>query len=193
MPKYTFKLKNVPGLVIPKRADSLSSGYDIISTSDPEIVGEEIQPNVYKNIQYIQYHTNLFIDATDSFYSKEEDENGTVEVEYDTRFHTLIYPRSSISKYNLILANSTAIIDNNFRGEILLRFKYFFQPSDVIFLDPQKHPSFGISVDQSKIYQKGDKCAQLLFQEITPNISFELVDELEKTERNAGAFGSTGK
>lgn len=192
MPSYTIKIKKTPNLILPRKADDLSSGYDIGAISAPEIVGEEIQPGVYRRIDYIQYRTGLFFDPTDSFYDLDEDENGRVEVEYDTRLHILIFPRSSISKYNLILANSIGLCDNSYRGEVLVRFKYIYQPEDVVFLDPNKHPSFGIRINFDKIYKSGDRIAQLIFQEVPPDIKFSIVDELDSTTRASGGFGSSG-
>ncbi len=192
MPSYTIKIKKTPNLILPRKADDLSSGYDIGAISAPEIVGEEIQPGVYRRIDYIQYRTGLFFDPTDTFYDLDEDENGRVEVEYDTRLHILAYPRSSISKYNLVLANSTAILDTNYRGEVLIRFKYISQAEDYVFLDPEKHPSFGVRINFDKIYKSGDRIAQLIFQEVPPDINFIIVDELSDTTRGTGAFGSSG-
>ena len=36
----------------------------------------------------------------------------------------LLFPRSSVSNKELLLANSVGIIDSNYRGEIKFRFKY---------------------------------------------------------------------
>lgn len=171
MPSYTIKIKKTPNLILPRKADDLSSGYDIGAISAPEIVGEEIQPGVYRRIDYIQYRTGLFFDPTDSFYDLDEDENGRVEVEFDTRLHILIFPRSSISKYNLILINNlqNASLDN----ELIIKFKYLFSPEDVIFLDAEKYPSFGIRPDLDKIYKNGDLVCQIIFSEIPPEIYFK--------------------
>lgn len=205
---YTIKIKNTENLILPKLGDSLASGYDIVAAENPEIVGEEIIPGVYKNIQYIQYKTGIHlelhdidIEQKDSLSFDFEDisrpfyVNGLAEnqVEIKTYLQCFVFPRSSITKYKLMLLNSAAIIDSNYIGEIILRYNYRWSPEDVVFLDPNKHPSFGIKVDYDKIYKKGDKCAQLVFSEISPRIKFNIVDKLEQTERNDGAFGSTGK
>jgi len=83
----------------------------------------------------------------------------------------LIFPRSSVSKTSLILANSVGIIDAGYRGEIICKFKpttsYYHQ------------------------YRIGDRIAQIM---IIPRleISFIEVDELSNSERGDGGFGSTG-
>jgi dUTP pyrophosphatase len=40
-------------------------------------------------------------------------------------------------------------------------------------------------------YGVGDRVAQIYFEEVLP-ISFDVVPELEQTERGEGGFGSTG-
>ena len=37
--KVKYYIKNVEGLVIPKRANETDAGYDVIATSGPKIVG----------------------------------------------------------------------------------------------------------------------------------------------------------
>jgi dUTP pyrophosphatase len=163
-------VKKIEGLTLPKKASEVSAGYDIIATSDPKIVGES-EGTLWKRIDYIEYETNLFI-APEAM-----------------TFHTLIHPRSSVSKYNLVLSNSIGLIDNDYRGMVICRFKYIWQPEDL------KYPfSTGIlgNVNYNKIYKKGDTIAQLVF-EPTVLVDFELVDDLTKTKRGEGGFGSTDK
>lgn len=85
----------------------------------------------------------------------------------------LLFPRSSISKTPLRMANSVGVIDSGFTGEI-------------------KVPLYNTSDVEIKDIEQYDKIAQLV---IVPCMSFELeaVDELEDTERGEGGFGSTGK
>ena len=82
-----------------------------------------------------------------------------------------IRPRSSISKYSLVLVNSPGTIDSDYRGELLVRFKQ---------ID-----------DREIIYDVGDRIAQLVIKEV-PKVTFEEVDELDETKRGSGGFGSTG-
>ena len=76
------------------------------------------------------------------------------------KYHTELFPRSSISKYNLVLANSVATIDRGYRNEILLRYKYIFQPEDMIVVQEDILRVYG-RVNNENIYQKGDKIAQI--------------------------------
>lgn len=83
-----------------------------------------------------------------------------------------ILPRSSIgAKTPLRLSNSVGVIDAGYRGQVCALFD-------------------NIS-DADYEIKKGDRIAQLL---IRPNYQFKpvVVDELDRTERGEGGFGSTG-
>lgn len=146
------------------------AGYDVIAAKDPEIVGVKTSSGPwYSHIDYIEYDTNLMIEP-------------------DIGFHTLAFPRSSISSKNLILCNSVGLIDNGYRGTVKFRFKYVPQPADYYF---NNYGIAGIEVDLNKIYKSGDKIGQLVFM---PTIIADVVtaDNFSKTNRSAGGFGSTG-
>lgn len=92
-------------------------------------------------------------------------------------------PRSSVSKCNLILANSIGKIDSDYRGELILKFKpiaYLFQGEEFSEL----------SIDHPKDYDIGDRIAQIIILPY-PKIEFVEVDELSNSERGNGGFGST--
>ena len=82
-----------------------------------------------------------------------------------------LFPRSSISKTPLRMANSIGLIDGGYRGEIIAM-------CDNI---------------KSEVYtaEKGQRLFQLVATDSSP-IHFELVEELEMTTRGTGGFGSTG-
>lgn len=90
----------------------------------------------------------------------------------------LVFPRSSLSKYDLMLCNHVAVIDSNYTGEIKLRFKETVNLSD--------KPDY-----MSERYKVGDRIGQLIVQKI-PEVVFEEVSELEETERGSNGFGSSG-
>lgn len=157
-------------------------GYDLVAISEPNIVGEKGDYDTYKNIQYIEYDTGVQICG---------------ETSNSVLHYSLIYPRSSISKYNLVLANSVGVIDPGYISSIKIRFKYITQPEDYGIFSGKKVGKccflgeLRAKVDESKIYKKGDKIAQLIFAaKFHPQIEF--VDELKKTQRGTGGFGSTG-
>lgn len=87
----------------------------------------------------------------------------------------LIFPRSSNSKKDLLLCNSVGILDENYRGELKLRFKLTNQDKS----------------RDNKIYSTGDRVGQIMILPY-PTIQLKEVDELEETERGDGGFGSTG-
>ncbi len=175
-----IKLLNKEGIVYPVSAHPSDVGLDLIATSDPKIVGNMISENVYKSIDYIEYDTGLIIAPEYIWRAKgENDENG----------YTLIYPRSSISKYNLVLANSVGIIDAGFRNSIKCRFKYIMNAEDLGHIE-----NVGIVcvVNKDKIYKKGQAIAQLVAS-WKETITWELVDKLDETPRATGGFGSSGQ
>ena len=164
---------------LPKKGTDRATGYDVIETSDPEIIGETNDRGGYKRVDYIQYRTNLKLAVQkDRVFSA----FGYTDFDHDI----LAFPRSSISKYNLVLANCIGLIDADYRGEVLLRFKYIFQPEDYIILDNQ---IIG-NVNPTKIYSIGDKICQLKVTKVE-NVEFILVDKLDATDRGDGGFGST--
>jgi len=84
----------------------------------------------------------------------------------------LVFPRSSIRKYDISLTNCVGVIDSGYRGEIQATFR----------------KEAGIP---SKRYEVGDKIAQMIILPY-PTIEFVEVDELSDTERGTVGFGSTG-
>lgn len=84
----------------------------------------------------------------------------------------LLFPRSSISKTPLRMANSVGVIDSGFKGEIKVP---LFNTDEVEIIDIDKY----------------SRIAQLV---IVPCMDFELelTDDLGTSERGTGGFGSTG-
>ena len=165
---------------LPKKGTDRATGFDVIVTNDPEIVGEQYENGTYKRIDYIQYKTNLKLAVQKD---RQFSNFGYTDLDYDI----LAFPRSSVSKYNLMLANCIGLIDADYRGEVLLRFKYIWQPEDYkIRTDNllEGHVNF------TKLYNKGDKVCQLKVTKVE-NVEFILVDELDSTNRGDGGFGST--
>lgn len=93
---------------------------------------------------------------------------------YPTGFY--MYPRSSISKSNLRLANNVGIIDSGYRGHLIGMFDVVYTPEVTI--------------------NKFDRYLQICAPGLIP-IFAKLVDSIEmlgpQTARGDGGFGSTGK
>lgn len=172
-----IKIKNT-GTIVPKNLTQYDVGYDLVASSHPAISGEyDEEAKAWSRIDYIQYHTDLYIEPCVD----------------DKVYHTNIFPRSSISNKNLMLANSIGLIDAGYRGELLIRFKYITQPED-FFTKIQDHEyatSMLTNINMEKIYKKGERIAQLVIAE-THKVEFETVEELSETDRGKGGFGSTG-
>ncbi len=160
-------VKKIEGVTLPEKGSQVAAGYDIVATSEPKVIGVQIE-HEFKRIDYVEYETNLYI-APDS-----------------TLVHTLIHPRSSVSKYNLVLANSIGLIDNDYRGMVLCRFKYIWQPEDVSI----SGNVLRVRPNPEKMYKKGDKIAQLVVEQ-TVGVEWVFVDNLDQTQRGTGGFGST--
>jgi dUTPase len=174
---------------LPKKGTDRATGYDVIVTSDPEIIGETYDTGTYKRIDYIQYKTNLKLAVQQE---RQYSGFGHTDIDYDI----LAFPRSSVSKYNLVLANCIGLIDADYRGEVLLRFKYIWQPEDYSiypYLSNDGSPLYNYIVGKpniEKLYKKGDKVCQLKITRVE-DVEFVLVNELDSTNRGEGGFGST--
>jgi dUTP pyrophosphatase len=91
----------------------------------------------------------------------------------------IIVPRSNLIKYYWVMNNSYGVIDSDYRGEWIA----IFTPIPPIV--------GGLSVTTSFPYNVGDRVAQIYFEEVLP-ISFDIVPELETSDRGEAGFGSTG-
>ena len=165
---------------LPKKGTDRATGFDVVVTSDPEIVGTQYENGAYKRIDYIQYKTNLKLAVLKD---RQFSNFGYTDLDYDI----LAFPRSSVSKYNLVLANCIGLIDADYRGEVLLRFKYIWQPEDYKIRTDNLLEGY---VNSTKLYNKGDKVCQLKVTKVE-NVEFVLVYELDSTTRGDGGFGST--
>ena len=83
-----------------------------------------------------------------------------------------IYPRSSISKTPLRLANSVGIIDSGYRGELMA------------VVDNQSPDDYAIS--------RGQRLFQVCAGDLSPVLKVKFC-KLDVTERGEGGFGSTGQ
>jgi dUTP pyrophosphatase len=92
-------------------------------------------------------------------------------VERDVSYY--LYPRSSLSKTPLRLANSVGIIDSGYRGEIVA--------------------AFDVNDSDGYTLEKHQRLVQICSPTLE-KVRLVVVDQLElQTERGSGGFGSTGK
>lgn len=97
-----------------------------------------------------------------------------LSIEIPKGYVGLLFPRSSIAKKSLTLTNCVGVIDSNYRGEVLLKFKN----------------TTGDSVPA--VYPIGAKIAQLVIMPY-PTINLVESNELSDTERGTGGYGSSDK
>lgn len=131
--------------IMPIRGTIGSAGIDLTSigiTTETNEVGEVI----------LVYHTGLSVEIPEGYAG-------------------FLFMRSSVSKKALSLANAVGVIDSDYRGEIVAKFR---TTTNVV-------PS---------VYQQGERFAQLVILPV-PTYTIEEAETLGTTERGEGGFGST--
>lgn len=105
-----------------------------------------------------------FIETTNPLFDCPNEMNESISGYY-------LYPRSSISKTPLMLANSVGIVDLSYRGQILSKVR-------------------NLSAEPYTV-KKGTSLFQLCCPNLKPFTEIRFVSNLDKTERGSGGFGST--
>ena len=155
-----------PDAVVPFKTYPEDFCYDVVATSE-----QEIAPNVWK------YGIGLAFEiqgkpedlVVENEFGKELlriQQERKVNVSLDLR------PRSSIWKTGMVLSNAVGTIDELYRGEVSAVFYHVFPGM------PR--------------YRVGDRIGQIKLGFTLP-IEFEEVDELGRTLRGDGGYGSTGR
>jgi dUTPase len=103
--------------------------------------------------------------------------------EYNTGFY--MYPRSSISKTSLRLANSVGIIDSGYRGSLIGAFDCFHK----IDVESKDYEPW----DSDYIVEKYDRLVQICAPHLVPIFVVIMNDINTDTLRGEGGFGSSGK
>ena len=139
-------LKLVDTAVTPSYAKPGDAGMDISA----------IAHKINTEHNFIEYHTGLAFEIPEGHVG-------------------LLFPRSSVSKKDLSLANCVGVVDSGYRGEITFRYKF---DSDSYFANVKR-------------YQDGDRVGQLVILPY-PEIELEEVNHLTTSTRGMGGYGSTG-
>ena len=130
---------------------------------------------------------DLFVDRVENGPGREQLTVYTgLAIQPDPGFYAQIYPRSSVAKKKLQLANSVGIIDEDYRGEIRLVFNKI--PDGAGGYDGGYYLTYPLDCHIAK----GEKIAQLVVC-WRFDTEWEEVTDLGDTARGAGGFGSTGK
>lgn len=143
-------------------------------------------------IPIYQHETDAGMDMTATSVNITEDfiEYGTgLSVEIPNGYVGLIFPRSSVSKYDLQLCNSVGVIDSGFLGEV--RFRFNILQNDSVTANTFESITGSIGLRDSKIYNVGDKIGQLIILPF-PKVVWQVVEDLEQSERGENGFGSSG-
>ncbi|MED4581329.1 dUTP diphosphatase [Brevibacillus choshinensis] len=163
------KIKKLhPDAVIPQYARAMDAGFDLVALEDVIIA-----PG-----QSAKVPTGLAFALPEGF-------------------ELQVRPRSGISaKTKLRLSNAPGTVDAGYRGEVCVLVDNIRIPSQErtnLCLDAsEKETTVEQVVDtNSYLIKKGDRIAQGVIA-IVPIAQFEVVDELDETERGAGGFGSSG-
>lgn len=131
--------------ILPIRAHEGDAGIDLTATRITQEINECGQ-------LILVYHTDLAIEIPEGYVG-------------------LLFPRSSISKKSLMLANAVGIIDAGYRGEIMAKMR---STTDVV----------------PAVYKPGERFVQLIIMPI-PTYTITEVAELSDTDRGEGGFGSS--
>ena len=130
--------------VVPKQMTDGAAGFDLTATMVTELPNKKLMCN-----------TGLAFEIPEGYVG-------------------LLFPRSSVVRTDLRLANSVGVIDSDYRGEITIVF-------DEI---PTRYVT--------NSYNKGDRVAQMVIMPIA-KVELVVVDELSNTKRGSGGYGSTNK
>jgi dUTP pyrophosphatase len=191
---YINKLKNLEK----EMSDDNSEDLSFINELDSLL--NQLTKDVQSNFEAAGFSTDVRIkklhpNAVIPSYSKEGDagmdltittiiSETTIDITYGfglameipKGFVGLVFPRSSVRKYDLSLTNCVGVIDSGYRGEIQATFK----------------KTNWLKGTNSERYRVGDRGAQIIILPY-PKINFIVSEELSDTERGEGGFGSTGK
>lgn len=163
--KVRFKRLH-PDAVVPFKTYPEDFCCDVVATSE-----QEIAPNVWK------YGIGLAFEIQgkpDDLVVENEFGKELLQIPQDRKVNVSLdlRPRSSIWKTGMVLSNAVGTIDELYRGEVSAVFYHVFPGM------PR--------------YRVGDRIGQIKLGFTLP-IEFEEVDELGRTLRGDGGYGSTGR
>jgi dUTP pyrophosphatase len=155
--------------VLPTRAHETDSGWDLTVTGIDKIKGDTIF-----------FKTGLQVKPPAGHYFE-------------------VYPRSSISPLPFMLANSVGVIDESYRGELIVAIRVLHSSMGTS-SERDTYPSGMVNALDARpasitevanlILGKKPKIAQMILRKRL-DTSFEEVEELDETDRGSGGFGSS--
>lgn len=164
-----MKIKKLtPTAIIPTRGSDGAAGYDLyadsVEVSRDNGISVDIDDNAKQTDVYVSDNAKVVVHTG-------------IAMAIPKGYVGLIFARSGLAcKQGLRPSNCVGVIDEDYRGEIIVNLH-----NDPIANAPVIS-NFAI----------GDRVAQIVFVNYFAE-DFEIVDELDDTERGNGGFGSTGK
>lgn len=122
-----------------------------------------------KNWSDVGYDLSI-INKIEDYNSKTALYDTGIKIQVDFGYYVEIVPRSSLSKSGYMLANSVGIIDNSYRGNLMIALTKV--------------------CDDAKEIEYPFRCCQMIMRKYV-NTYLEEVGNVEKTKRDEGGFGST--
>lgn len=171
------KVKKISeGAVLPYKKYDDDFCYDVVATSC-----EEVAPNVYKYGLGLAFQIERGIEEIEAcirFVMDDECDAGIVSPRKMDMWRSPLNlsidfrPRSSVWQTGMVLSNCIGTIDESYTGEVSAVF-YHIMPN-------------------MPKYEVGDRIGQIKIGATFP-IEFVEVEELDKTARGDGGYGSTGR
>ncbi len=167
---FSTKIKKVSDkAVIPTRGHQTDSGWDLTVIGVDKIKGDTIF-----------FKTGLQVKPPAGHYFE-------------------VYPRSSIAPLPFMLANSVGIIDESYRGELIVAIRVLHSGMGIS-NERDTYPSGMVNALDARpasmtevanlILGKKPKIAQMILRKRLET-TFEEVEDLDETDRGSGGFGST--
>jgi len=171
--KYGCSSVDFLGLLYNNIDNNISFVYNNYNLTLPKINIVKTDENAItptkKNWSDVGYDLSI-IKKIEDFNSKTSLYDTGIKIQVDFGYYVEIVPRSSLSKSGYMLANSVGIIDNSYRGNLMVAL---------------------IKVcDDAKEIEYPFRCCQIIIRKYV-NSTIEEVGNVDKTKRNDGGFGST--
>ena len=122
-----------------------------------------------KNWSDVGYDLSI-INKIEDYNSKTALYDTGIKIQVDFGYYVEIVPRSSLSKSGYMLANSVGIIDNSYRGNLMVALTKV--------------------CDDAKEIEYPFRCCQMIMRKFV-NTYLEEVGNVDRTKRDEGGFGST--
>lgn len=145
----------------PIKATLGAAGFDLFALKREFFTQKDgqltvVEPKNIKQFDLVRYNTGVFCEIPKGYVG-------------------LAFARSSIVNMPLIMANTTGVIDSDYRGEIMYVFRI---------LNPE-------NIEETS-YQSNDRIGQLVIVK-SPDLRLTEVNTLSDSERGRGGYGSTGR